>query len=60
MIATTSPTPVRIPAIIPAHTRLKEFADQQRQRGFRLVTDGFRIYLTPIVLPGEFPIAEAA
>ena len=60
MITTIPPAPVRVPALIPPETSLKAYADQQRLRGFRLVTNGRTIYLTPLVLPGEFPVAEAA
>ena len=50
-------TPLGLPA---DHDIGDADADQQRLRGFRLVTNGRTIYLTPLVLPGEFPVAEAA
>jgi hypothetical protein len=53
MIQTTTPARFRVPVILPNETRLKAYADQQRARGLRLVTDGKTIYLTPLVMPGE-------
>ena len=53
MIQTTTPARFRVPVILPDETRLKAYADQQRARGLRLVTDGKTIYLTPLVMPGE-------
>jgi hypothetical protein len=53
MIQTTTPAQFRVPVILPDETRLKAYADQQRARGLRLVTDGKSIYLTPLVMPGE-------
>jgi len=47
---------LRVPVIIPPATLLKTFADRQAANGLRLVTDGKLIYLTPMILPGEFPV----
>jgi len=52
-----TPQQFRVPVILPDETRLKAYADQQRARGWRLVTDGKTIYLTPLVLPGEREVA---
>jgi len=57
MILSTTPEQFRVPVILPDDTRLKAYADQQRARGWRLVTDGKTIYLTPLVLPGEREVA---
>lgn len=57
MNITTTPARFRVPVTLPDETRLKAYADQQRARGWRPVTDGKTVYLTPLVLPGEREVA---
>ena len=50
----------RLPLMCSPDARVVDVTAAARILGCRLVTDGVNIYLTPIVLPGEFPCAEAA
>jgi hypothetical protein len=50
----------RVPLACDPDARAVDITAAARMLGCRLVTDGEHIYLTPRVLPGEFPVAEAA
>lgn len=55
--AASQVTPLRIrPA---DEARLIDVMARASQRGLTLVTDGHDIYLTPIVMPGEFRVGVA-
>lgn len=71
MSLTTPPTPAspapargrlpRIPFLCPFDDRaVADVAELARGRHLRLVHDGKGLFLTPIVLPGQFIVAEAA
>lgn len=56
----TPPAPDRTPVHIPDDAAIWDAANDARAHGLRLVSDGFDIYVIPIVLPGERVVAEAA
>jgi hypothetical protein len=48
--------------IPPDEDRVWDVLRRAQQTGAHLVTNGFEIYVTPAIMPGEFPVAmrEAA